>query len=127
MDPINKDPVQKRIELISVTIWLLLCVLSFFILGNKFALGVLLGGIVCMINYQWLYSHAKAAVSLNAKQGRSFMAKRYILRLTITGASIFALIAYLKVDIIGLLLGLSVVMLGIMSYACFIYIFSGGD
>jgi hypothetical protein len=80
-----------------------------------------------MINYHWLYSHAKTAVSLTAKQGRSFMAKRYILRLTITGASIFALIAYLKVDIIGLLLGLSVVMLGIMSYACFIYIFSGGD
>lgn len=127
MDPINKDPVQKRIELISVTIWLVLCVLSFFIFGNKFALGVLLGGIVCMINYQWLYSHAKAAVSLTAKQGGSFMAKRYILRLTITGASIFALIAYLKVDIIGLLLGLSIVILGIMSYACFIYIFSGGD
>ena len=127
MDPIRKDPIQKRIEIIALSIWLVLCVSSFFLFGDKFALGVLLGGVVCIVNYQWLYRHARSAVSLTARQGRSFMAKRYILRLTTTGAFLFALIALLKVDIIGLLLGLSVIMLGIMSYACFIYIFAGGD
>jgi peptidoglycan biosynthesis protein MviN/MurJ (putative lipid II flippase) len=127
MDPIHKDPIQKRIEYISLTIWIVLCVVSFFVFGDKFALGVLLGGVVCVVNYQWLYSHARGAISLTARQGKSFMAKRYILRLTTTGAVLFALIAYMKVDIIGLLLGLSVMMLGIMSYACFIYIFAGGD
>ncbi|HOO37129.1 MAG TPA: ATP synthase subunit I [Deltaproteobacteria bacterium] len=127
MDPIHKDPIQKRIEYISLTIWIALCVVSFFLFGDKFALGVLLGGVVCIVNYQWLYRHARAAVSLTARQGKSFMARRYILRLTTTGAVLFALIAYMKIDIIGLLLGLSVMMLGIMSYACFIYIFAGGD
>ncbi len=127
MSPVNKDPVQKRIEFISLGIWIALCISSFFIFGNKFALGVLLGGIVCILNYQWLYSHAKAAVTLTANQGRSFMAKRYILRMATTGAILFALIAIMKVDILGLLLGLSTVILGIMSYACFIYIFAGGD
>ena len=127
MDPIHKDPIQKRIEYISLTIWIALCVVSFFLFGDTFALGVLLGGVVCIVNYQWLYRHARAAISLTARQGKSFMARRYILRLTTTGAVLFALIAYMKIDIIGLLLGLSVMILGIMSYACFIYIFAGGD
>lgn len=128
MDPIiNKDPIQKRIELITLAIWIVLCISALLLFGDKFALGVLLGGTVCIANYQWLYRHAKAAVSLTAKQGRSFMAKRYILRLATTGTVLFILIAKINVDIIGLLLGLSVVMLGIMTYACFIYIFAGGD
>jgi len=127
MNPISKDPVQKRIEIISLSIWSVLCVLSYVLFGQNFAMGVLLGGIVCLLNYQWLYRHAKSAIALTARQGKSFMAKRYILRLATTGAAIFALIVYLKVDIIGLLLGLSVIMLGIMTYACFIYISAGGD
>ncbi|HHO76637.1 MAG TPA: ATP synthase subunit I [Deltaproteobacteria bacterium] len=127
MDPTSKDPIQKRIEIISLIIWSTLCVLGYLLFDRNFALGVLLGGLVCMLNYQWLYSHARSAISLTAKQSKSFMAKRYILRLAITGATIFALIVYMKVDILGLLLGLSVIMLGIISYACFIYIFAGGD
>jgi len=127
MDPISKDPIQKRIEFISLIIWSTLCIVGYFLFEQKFARGIFLGGLVCMLNYHWLYSHAKAAISLTARQGKSFMARRYILRLATTGATIFALIVYMKVDIIGLLLGLSVIMLGITSYACFIYIFAGGD
>ena len=123
----SKDPVQKRIEAISAGIWLLLCITGYVFLGPHFASGVLVGGIVCMINYQWLYRHAKAAVTLTARQGKSFMAKRYFLRLAATGIVLYLLIAVAKVNIIGLLLGLSVIVLGIMSYACFTYIFAGGD
>jgi hypothetical protein len=124
---ISKDPVQKHIEIISLTIWLLLCIAGYVLLDTHFASGVLVGGAVCMINYQWLYRHAKAAITLTARQGKSFMARRYFIRLAATGAVLYLLIAIMKVNIIGLLLGLSVVILGIMSYACFTYIFAGGD
>jgi hypothetical protein len=127
MDPKSKDPVQKRIELIALAIWATLCAVSLPLFGTKFALGVLLGGAVCMANYQWLYRHAKSAVSLTSKNGASFMIKRYVLRIAVTGAVLFALIALVHVDILGLLLGLSVIMLGIMSYACYIYICAGGE
>ena len=123
----SKDPVQKRIEIISIGIWLLMCLASLLALDRHFASGVFIGGVVCMINYQWLYRHAKAAVTLTARQGRSFMARRYVIRLFTMGAVLYLLIAYIKVDIIGLLLGLSVIILGIMSYACFTYIFDGGN
>jgi peptidoglycan biosynthesis protein MviN/MurJ (putative lipid II flippase) len=127
MDQRSKEPVQKRIELLSLSIWAALCAVSLPLFGTNFALGVLLGGTVCLANYQWLYRHAKTAVLQTAKQGASFMIKRYILRIAVTGIVLYVLIAHLHVDILGLLLGLSVIMLGIMSYACYTYICAGGD
>lgn len=127
MDPSGKDPVQKRIELIALAIWATLCAVSMPLFGTGFALGVLLGGAVCMANYLWLYRHARTAVLKTAKQGASFMIKRYVLRIAVTGAVLYVFIAHLHVDILGLLLGLSVIMLGIMSYACYTYICAGGE
>lgn len=127
MAAIPKEPAQKRIEIISVGIWVVMCVTSYLFFGDRFAFGVLIGGILCLINFQWLYRHAKAAISLTTSKGKSFMAKRYFLRLASMGVILYALIAFAKVDVIGLLLGLSVVILGITSYACFIYIFAGGE
>ena len=127
MQNVGKDPVQRRIEFISLALWAAFCIVSLPLLGPKFALGVLLGGGVCLANYHLLWRHAKSSVTLDAKQGKAFMIKRYILRLTLTGAVLYALIALLHVDILGLLLGLSVIMFGVMSYACYTYISAGGD
>ncbi len=127
MVAIPKEPDQKRIEILSVGIWVVISAVSYLFFGERFAFGVLIGGVLCLINFQWLYRHAKAAVSLTTNKGKAFMAKRYFLRLGIMGVILYALIALAKVDVIGLLLGLSVVILGITSYACFIYIFAGGE
>lgn len=127
MAAIPKEPEQKHIEIISIGIWVVMSAMSYLFLGERFALGVLIGGILCLINFQWLYRHARAAVTLTTSKGKAFMAKRYFLRLASIGIILYALIAYAKVDVIGLLLGLSVVILGITSYACFIYIFAGGE
>ena len=80
-----------------------------------------------MMNYYMLWRHASSSVTLAAKQGKVFMIKRYMVRLAITGAVLYVLIAMLHVDILGLILGLSVIMFGIMSYACYTYISAGGD
>ncbi|MRR14697.1 ATP synthase subunit I [archaeon] len=127
MQAIPKEPAQRHIEIISLMIWVSMCAVCYLALGQQFALGVLIGGILCLINFQWLYQHAKAAVSLTTSKGKAFMAKRYILRLAIMAAILYALIAHLNINVMGLLLGLSVVILGIITYACYIYIFAGGE
>jgi hypothetical protein len=127
MEAIPKEPAQKHIEIISVMIWISLCIVSLFLFGQNFALGVVAGGVLCLLHFQMLYRHARAAVSRTTSKGKAFMAKRYALRLAIVFAVLYALIVYVKVDIIGLLLGLSVVILGITTYACFTYIFAGGE
>jgi peptidoglycan biosynthesis protein MviN/MurJ (putative lipid II flippase) len=122
-----KDPIQKRIELIALALWASFCIIS-LPLNSKFALGVLLGGLVCLSNYQMLWRQVKSSVILTANQGSaSYMLKRYFLRLALTGVVLYVLIAVLQVDTLGLLLGLSVIMLGVMSYACYTYICAGGD
>jgi hypothetical protein len=127
MEAIPKDPAQKRIEIISFMIWVSMCVVSLLSAKSGFTLGVVAGGLLCLLHFQLLYRHAKAAVSQTASKGKAFMAKRYALRLAVVFAVLYVLIAYLKVDVLGLLLGLSAVVLGITTYACFIYIFAGGD
>lgn len=127
MVAIPKEPAQKRIEIISIMIWISLCIVSLLLFGQNFALGVMAGGVLCLLHFQMLYKHARAAVSQPTSKGKAFMAKRYALRLAIVFAILYALIVYAKVDIIGLLLGLSVVILGITTYACFTYIFAGGE
>ena len=122
----SKDPVQKRIEVIAYTMWAAFCIASLPLFGKDFALGVLLGGGICLANYQLLWRHAKSSVTFTGRQGSAFMIKRYILRLALTGAVLYVLIAMLQVNVLGLLLGLSVIMLGVMSYACYTYIFAGG-
>jgi peptidoglycan biosynthesis protein MviN/MurJ (putative lipid II flippase) len=126
MVPASKDPVQRRIEFIACTMWAAFCVAGLPLFGKDFSLGVLLGGGVCLANYQLLWRHARSSVTFTAKQGSAFMIKRYILRLALTGAILYVLIAMLHVNVLGLLLGLSVIMLGVMSYACYTYISAGG-
>ncbi|MBN1636895.1 MAG: ATP synthase subunit I [Deltaproteobacteria bacterium] len=127
MNQIVKDPIQKRIEYISLALWAGLCIISFLTMGSSFAQGVFFGGAICLLNIQWIYRHAKTAVMLEPKRSTFYMTSRYIIRLSVIGFIIFALIAWVKVNIFALLIGLSVVVLGITSYACFSYIFAGGD
>ncbi|MEA2102567.1 MAG: ATP synthase subunit I [Thermodesulfobacteriota bacterium] len=127
MIPENKEIAQRHIEISSIVIWAGLSILSLIISGMSFAQGVFLGGAICIINYQWLYRHAKTAIILSPKSSSSFMKKRSILRLTVMGAVIFALITWTKINIVALLLGLSVVVMGIIACMCFTYIFTEGD
>lgn len=126
METARKDPVQRRIEFIAYAFWAAFCIASLPLIGADFALGVLLGGAVCLGNYQLLWRHARSSVTRGAQQGSSYMIRRYLLRLALTGAILYVLIARLHVNVLGLLVGLSVIMLGVMSYACYTYISAGG-
>ncbi|HPP80110.1 MAG TPA: hypothetical protein PLQ43_04355, partial [Deltaproteobacteria bacterium] len=57
-----KDPVQRRIEFIAYTLWALASVAGLSLSGADFALGVFLGGLVCIANYHLLWRHARSSV-----------------------------------------------------------------
>lgn len=124
---IPKDPAQKKIEYLSYGIWAALCLITLAAFGRALALGVFLGGALGLLNYQWLYSHARTAVSLPGRKGSSYMIFKYALRLGAMALAIVALMTFTKVSIIGLLIGLSVVMLSIVSYACYAILFHRGE
>lgn len=122
-----KDPELVRIERFGIILWLSLVLLGFCCLGRDFAQGVLVGGAVVIVNQHWLYRHTRQALSLPVGQSAGYMTRRYVLRLVTLAAVLFVFIACLHVHVIGLIVGLSVVMLSIVCYACLSYFSFGGN
>jgi len=110
----EKDPLQKRIE---ITNWILLAVLvagSLFLRSHRFSLGILLGGLISVINIHWLYRNLLNVFRKHLNRARAALMFRYYLRLAVTAIALYWIISRNLVDVIGLVIGLSVVVLNIM-------------
>ncbi len=117
MNHIEKDLIQKRIEIAN---WVFLAVLfipSLIFAPLKFALGVLFGGFICIINFHWLGRSLKGAFQNMGESGniRTPVMLRYYIRLAVTAIILYLLIAGDAVDVIGLIVGLSVVVVNIIA------------
>jgi hypothetical protein len=106
------------------TSWIVLAVLT--VLGwlgisQEFALGILVGGVLAVLNFHvmayilgstlnrhWSSQEEWQAVG---RQAVPFMALKYVLRFTVLAAIIFFLVTTGRVNIFGLLVGLSTVVL----------------
>ena len=110
----EKDPLQKRLE---VTNWILLAVLaagSLLLQSPRFSLGVLAGGLISILNFHWLYRNLLSVFTKHLNRARSALMLRYYLRLAVTAVVLYGIISRDLVDVIGLVIGLSVVVLNIV-------------
>ena len=110
----EKDPLQKRLE---ITNWILLAVLvagSLFLRSPRFSLGILLGGLISIVNFHWLYRNLLSVFTKHLNRARAALMLRYYLRLVITAIELYWNISRNLVDVIGLVIGLSVVVLNIV-------------
>jgi hypothetical protein len=110
----EKDPLQKRLE---ITNWILLAVLvagSLFLRSTRFSLGILLGGLISIVNFHWLYRNLMNVFSKHLNRARAALMLRYYLRLAVTAIALYWIISRNIVDVIGLVIGLSVVVLNIV-------------
>lgn len=96
--------------------WIILALLlaaSALARNPDFTLGVLCGGLTVVAGYQWLHSAlVKALRRSEAGAARSFQVG-YLLRLLALAVVLGLLIAVAKVNIVGLVIGLSVVVINI--------------
>ena len=111
----NKDPLQKKIERRN---WLVLALLVLASLGFwsiPITLGVLLGGLISIINFYWIYRDLRYAFQGPADRARGKVLMRYYLRLFVTAVVLFFVIAKAGVNVIGLVVGLSIVVINIIA------------
>jgi len=111
---IVKDPLQKRIE---ITNWIILAVIfipSLFLAPLKFSLGILLGGFVSIVNFHWMARGLRGIFQNLQGNPKGTVMVKYYIRLAIMAVVLYLLIANNVVDIIGLLIGLSVVIINIL-------------
>lgn len=116
MNHIEKDLLQKRIEIAN---WIVLAVLflpALILAPLKFALGILLGGFICILNFHWLGRSLQGAFQKLGNSGniKTPVMVRYYLRMGVTGIILYLLIDGGAVDVIGLIVGLSVVVINII-------------
>ncbi len=89
-------------------------VISFSFLSTYFSMGVLIGGVLSIISYYWLYRIVKRAITYAPAAAKTMILLWYYVRLLAVGGVLYLIISKQLVDPIGLLVGLSVVVLSIM-------------
>ena len=104
----------------------LLTVCGLILISTSFAIGVVAGGIVAIANCHWLYRILQRAMGLPAQQAVRFAQARYALRLAILAVIVSILIIYVKINIFGLLLGLSVLVITIIVLTVYMATLNGG-
>jgi hypothetical protein len=110
----EKDPLQKRLELTNWIILGILTVISFTFMPRKFALGMLLGGFISIVNFHWLVRDLRKAFRSLSEKSNSVVMFKYYIRFAVTAIALYFIITGDIVDIIGLLIGLSTVVIAIV-------------
>ena len=108
---------QKLIDFITKSNWLILMIggmLGLAMTPVKFALGIILGGLIVAVNFHLLKRTLKTMFhpDIVSEKGRSIVSNvlvKYYIRFAISGVLIFLLISKHIVHPVGLLAGLSVV------------------
>ena len=114
VDLIEKDPLQKRLE---STNWIILVALvgsSLFLNTTRFSLGILCGGLISVVNFHWLYRNLMNVFTKHPDRAKKAILIHYYIRLAVTAFLLFWVISGNLVDIIGLVIGLSVVPLNMV-------------
>lgn len=114
VDLIEKDPLQKRLER---TNWIILVALvgsSLLLNTTRFSLGILCGGLISVVNFHWLYRNLMRVFTKHPDRAKKAILIHYYIRLAVTAFLLFWVISGNLVDIIGLVIGLSVVPLNMV-------------
>ena len=110
--------IQRRIlKFVTRSNWILFLatsILGFLLLPTDFAKGVLFGGLLVTVNFHLLAGTLRKALTPPHLSSHNLVIAKYFLRFIGSGFIIFILIAGNYVNPVGLVIGLSVVVISIM-------------
>ena len=114
MNLIVKDPLQRKIEIANWIVLAILFIPALFFAPFKFSLGILLGGFISILNFYWMERGLRGIFTNTAGNVKGSVMIKYYIRLVLTAIILYFLIANSTVNVIGLLIGLSVVVINII-------------
>jgi hypothetical protein len=117
------------VTVLNVGTWILLAIMAvagMFLVSRHFAAGVLAGGALAIANFYWLHSILKRTLLLRKGKAQRFAMSRYLLRMVLIGLVIWFMIDRFKIDVLGLLAGLSVLVINIFALTIYRLISKGG-
>ena len=117
MAPRGKRPLQKKIEFVNWLVLVSLLLLGSLFASVNFALGILAGGLISILNFYGLCRGLKTSfgeIAANKSPGKAALIIKYLLRLTVTGVVLYVILAKTNIDIFGLIIGLATVIVSII-------------
>ena len=108
-----EDPFLNKIRLMNGIVFGFLLLGSLIWMSPLFFLGVAMGGLIILINFHLLYRILKKALIPDHLASPKSVILKYYLRLLGTGLILYLLIAKKLVDPLGLIAGLSVVVINL--------------
>lgn len=114
----SEDPLLQKVRLMNGAVFALLLLGSLLLMPSWFTLGVGMGGMIILINFHILYRILKKAFIPDQLASPKVVIIKYYLRLMGTGFILFILIAKKIVDPLGLIVGLSVVVINLTLMGC---------
>jgi hypothetical protein len=112
------EKLAKAIRRQNWIILLLLAFASYLLMRPAFTLGVILGGLMIIANFNVLQRTVRRSFGTDGRMaGNPFgIVGKYYLRLLVMGAMIYLLISRFGVDPVGLVVGLSIVVISIVQF-----------
>jgi chromate transport protein ChrA len=110
----GKDPLQQRLEIANWVVLAVFVLAGALIFSLKFTLGVLLGGLISIVNYHWLCRDVKKVFAHLTDRAKSRIMFKYYIRFGITAVALYFIVSSGTVEVVGLLIGLSTVIVNIV-------------
>lgn len=114
MSPIEKDPLQQKLEKLNWAILAILVSISLIFMPMPFTLGVFLGGLISIVNFIWLKRDLRVVFGSLTARAKAAVMFRYYIRFFVSAVIIFFIITRTVADVMGLLVGLSIVVINIV-------------
>ena len=114
----DEDPFLNKVRLMNGAVFALLLLGSLIWMPPLFSFGVAMGGLIVLINFYLLYRILKKAFIPDHLASPKAVIIKYYLRLLGTGLILYLLIAKRVVDPLGLVVGLSVVVINLTLLGC---------
>lgn len=115
----SSDIVLRRIRRIAVGAWVVFVVPVLMTGGWRGLIGLTCSGLVTMINFLWLEEIVEALLQPTPRRHFGRLTVRTLLRYALLGAALSVTIFVARINAVSVLLGFSVVVVGIMGEAVY--------
>lgn len=123
---INEDNIFQWLLGGSLLLSTVLGVVTALAVSPRFGASLFVGGVLASANFVWLRRGLVATLRQHVDGATRFAILRYVSRLAVMGVLLYLLIAHLGVNIFGLLIGLSALVLNITALTIYLSTRKGG-
>lgn len=129
MNTMTNSQNHKIVRFLTVGSWILLAVLvmvTALTISPWFSLSIAVGGIIAIINFYWLRRQLLLIFDMSPQAATAASQIRVFIRLGVWGTVIFIALVFAKLHPVGLLIGLSVLVINIFALTGILLFRKGG-